>query len=172
MPSKKAPAKAAAKKPSKPAAAKEADLTPVDAQLAQYSDEDRVKIDALREAGIELTLNETSEELDDKLAAIEDDDDTGEAEEAELPRSIAPRFENRVVENKPRRLAIHFVYTKDGKSALYNEHGKRISPVYRPEDTLPDSTTNALKSIAKAAAKNNAIRRNSMLPEDFLPGAA
>lgn len=172
--------KAAAKKPVAAKAAKapvERDLTPVEANMAQYSAEELVKIDTLKDRGVELTGTESGEELDRLLEAT-DESEAGEeeAEDADLPRKVAPRFEVLEMEGKKVRLGIHFVYSANGKSALYNEFGVRISPVYGQGDVLAGSEasgspTAALGAIARMAARNNAERRRTHRAVDLSPQA-
>lgn len=146
-----------------------------DAQLAKYSAEDLAKIAELKDKGVVLTLEESSEELDAKLAAHEDTGDSGVAkEDSELPSQLPPRYQAVVIDGKPRRFAVHFVHSVNGKGALYNEFGTRISPVFGSDDVLPgsegSSPTNAMRSISKAAVKNNAMRRQTMTTADYLAG--
>ena len=163
--------KTAAKKPEAEEVKDDA-LPAVDAKVAQYEPEDLEKVNQLREAGIELNGTETSEDLDALIKSLEETDGAEPDEEDEdLPNRTNPRYETTQVEGKQRRFGVHFVLEKNGKRALYNENGVRISPVYEKGEVLAGSTdTDAWRSLARSAAKNNAERRRNMRPEDYLPG--
>lgn len=169
----KATAKKSAAKKTVAAAKPKTEEVAIDGRFAHFSEEDQAKVKELLEAGVALTGEETTEDLDAHLAALEEDNGSDAKpvkEDKDCPNKMTPRYQPAVIEGKQRRFPIHFVHTANGKSALYNEFGVRISPVYGPEDVLAGSTdTNAVRSINRAAAKNNAERRKSMLPGDYLP---
>lgn len=166
--------KAAKAKADKADAQDPAALAAVDHDVAKYSKADQKKIAQLKDKGVTLDGTETSEDLDAHLEALEESASGAPAkEDPDLPNMIQPRYQNVKIHNKDRRFPIHFVHSVGEKAALYNEKGQRISPVYKRGDVLAGSTsTDAVRSINRAAARNNAVRRNSMLPDDYLPPAA
>lgn len=170
--SKKEDAKKPATSTKKLAKAKEAEITAEDARFADMSEEDKAKVGTLLEAGVDLTGKESSEELDAKLAALEAGDvSEADEEDEDLPDEMPARFETVQIDNKPHRFFVHFLARAGKKCALYNEHGKRISPVVNADDIVEGSTPEMKwgSRLAKNAAQNNARRRSSMVPGDYAP---
>ncbi len=148
------------------------------APATKYSKKDQRKIAELTDAGTELTGNETPEQLDTLIAAMEIEG-RGEHPEAEVvpgvPNNLPIRTEPIVLANKHYNFAVFFMAAVKGGQALYNYEGKRVSPAYGPEDILPGSEgsnpVKALQYTVKACARFNAIRRKSVLPGDAELGA-
>lgn len=163
--------KVAKKKVAAPAVEETEELAPVNAKHVDLTKEDKKKASQLKAMGVELDGSEDSDRLDallDAHAPTEPED--ADEEDEDCPDKVAPRFEIVKVDNRDRKFPIHFVFMNNGKSALYNERGQRISPVYGNEDMANDgSNKKGIAAIAKAAADNNAKRRAAMRPSDFMP---
>lgn len=168
-------------------AEKEAAAAAADESKVTYSKADKKNIKALKEAGVELTGEETGAELDALIAEHDLGSDEAEPEEIEgVENSLPQKFEETMVDNKPRKYGIYFVapITKGphkGKHVLYNEKGVRVSPVMSadrvfgrdPEDprghdikTKEAGEVSEFAHIAKAAGAANSLRRARRLPND------
>lgn len=144
-----------------------------------YSVEDKKLIKKLKAAGVELTGEESSEELQtkDQAQSLEEKEDSGEAEEVEgIPNNLPIRTTPVKIGNADVKLAIFFVATvKGGKQALYDYEGRRVSPAFGAEDTIAGSVTTStpngtkgINHINRACAKFNAQRmKNVLSPRDL-----
>ncbi|OLS16000.1 MAG: hypothetical protein RBG13Loki_0378 [Promethearchaeota archaeon CR_4] len=136
-----------------------------------YTKEEKAVIKKLTGYGIELTGEESGEELNTALEAyeLENGDDVGEAEVVDgVPNKLPVRTESILIAGKAQALPIFFVATvKGGKQALYDYEGRRVSPAYGATDRIDggDATSEfGTRHIAKAAAKFNAMRRRNIIP--------
>ena len=124
------------------------------------------KIRELESAGRELSGDETEEVIDTMHEALELEEGAGEVTEAEevdgVPNKLSPRFEPLRVGGKDVNFPVFFVAAVKGGTRLYNERGQAVSGVM--------STQKEQAYIAKAAARNNALRRSNRLPEEFAQG--
>lgn len=124
------------------------------------------KIRELEAAGRELSGDETEEVIDTMHEAMELEEGGEEATEAEeidgAPNHLTPRFEPLRVGGKDVNFPVFFVAAVKGGTRLYNERGQAVSGVMK--------TAKEQAYIAKAAARNNAIRRSNRLPEEFAQG--
>lgn len=135
----------------------------------KISKEDKAAIARLKEAGQELTGEETSAELETMVAALDaegGDGSTGEREVlAGVPDKLPVKYEILIVSGKETRFPVHFVAAvQGGRFALYNEFGVRISGAYGANDHIDPTDTSSQKAVMainKMAATNNALRRKS-----------
>ncbi len=131
----------------------------VNSKGVKYSKADQKKIKTLTDAGKPLLGDETSEQLDTLMAALEAgerDEDAGERVEAEgVPDKLPVRTELLKIGNKEVNFPIHFVAPVRGGYAIYNETGVRI-------DFNED-----LSSLSRKVSRVNALRRAGRLPNEF-----
>lgn len=136
----------------------------------EYTKADKLAIKALKAAGVELTGEESSDELQTLVGQqeIEGAEAATEAEEVDgVPNKLPIRTETLLINGKPHELPIFFVATvKGGKQALYDYQGKRVSPAYGATDRYQgdDSSILGTQHINKAAAMFNAMRRRNIIP--------
>lgn len=94
------------------------------------------------------------EKVEGEEDEVKEEDEAAKTNELPgVPNKLPPRFEG---EGKG-RLGIFFVAEVEGGNALYNENGIRVSQVC----TGPEAAY-----LAKAATRNNAIRRANRTPQD------
>lgn len=138
--------------------------------MATYSKEDKAMIKKLKAAEIDLTGEESSDEiktLSDQLDLNSIEPGTEQEEIDGVPNILPIRTEEIEVGGKVHQLPVFFVATvKGGKMALYSYTGQRTSPAYGPEDPYDASplSPRGVQYIAKAAAKFNAMRRKNIIP--------
>lgn len=136
----------------------------------EYTKKDKANIKLLKAAGVELTGEESSDELLTLVGQqeIEGAETPTEAEEVDgVPNQLPVRTEGIVINGKPHQLPIFFVATvKGGKQALYDYQGKRVSPAYGATDRYQgdDSSILGTQHINKAAAVFNSMRRRNIIP--------
>ncbi len=141
-----------------------------------YTKEDKANIKVLKDAGVELTGDESSEELATLATAHEMEDrpeDTVAEEVDGIPNQLPPKTEEIEIHGKKMNMPMYVVTAvKGGKFALYAPTGQRVSPAYGDDDILPGSEgsnpTKALQYIRKAAAKFNIMRRKNIIPGEAL----
>lgn len=129
------------------------------------SPERRALIAKLDYYNVQITGSETDAELAVLLdsAEIEQKPEVSEQEEIEgVYNQLSPKSVQMTFNGKTVRVPLFFVAKSGGKSALYNENGKRISPAYGPEDRVDpndDSSQLGTRAIAKAEAQFNVFAR-------------
>lgn len=137
---------------------------------SEYTKEDKAAIKTLKAAGVELTGEESSDELKTLVGQqeIENAEAVTEAEEVDgVPNKLPVRTETILINGKPHELPIFFVATvKGGKQALYDYQGKRVSPAYGAGDKYQGDESSILgtQHINKTAAVFNAMRRRNIIP--------
>lgn len=153
-----------------------------DAYVKALSKAGKKNLAMLEKADVELTGAETEAELEELVAA--NGLGAGDSEEEVIdgvPNNLPQQFESAMVNNKEVRYPMYFIAAVEGGTALYNEKGRRVSPVMsaakvfgRPAD---DARGHDIKTkevgevsehahIAKACASSNALRRARRLPND------
>lgn len=137
----------------------------------EYTKEDKAIIKTLKAAKVELTGEESPDEIKTMLGQYEIDgaEEATEAEEVDgVPNKLPIRTEGIVINGKEHSLPVFFVATvKGGKQALYDYQGKRVSPAYGATDTIDADDSKAelgTRYVNKAAAKFNAMRRRNIIP--------
>lgn len=143
-----------------------------------YTKEDKLKIKQLKDAGVELSGEESPEELNTLIFELDAKDSEGEdsiAEEIEgIPNKLPPVTEEIEVHGKKLKMPIYAVTAvKGGKFAMYSPTGQRVSPAYGVDDILPGSEkdvnpTKGLTYIRKACAKFNIMRRKNLIPGEAI----
>lgn len=142
---------------------------------ADYTRGQKLMIEEIKLLGGYLNGGETPEELEIKLEAlsVEENHEISEQEVIPgVPNQLRPRFEKRKLGKADVNFAVHFVAAcEDGRFALYNETGKRISPPYSAKQPVDNSgavgVVDGTRAIAKMAADNNARRFKTLIPGDL-----
>lgn len=144
----------------------------------KYSKADQRKVKELTDAGVTLEGTESPDELDTLIAALPAegaDEHAAEQIIPGVPNKLPIKHEVIVLANKKYNFPIFYMAVVKGGQAMYDYHGRRVSPVYGPDDVLAgsegSSPTKALNYTIKACAKFNAQRRKSVLPGDAELGA-
>jgi len=137
-----------------------------------YTKEDKARIKRLKDKGVELSGEESPEELE-TLSIVEDQEEIEEAPEQEevegIPNKMPPRTETIEVGGKKVELPIYFVAAvKGGKQRMYSPTGAAASPAYGVGDFIAGSEgsnpTDGIKYITKACARMNIILRKNIIP--------
>ena len=137
-----------------------------------YTKKDKEIIKKLTDAGVELSGEETSDDLKTLLKDNLDEEEETEQEVIPgVPNKIAPVFEPLPAGSKEKPFALHHVMAVKGGFAMYNHLGQRISPLLVPGTPLagtPDGEkgTDEVAYHRKAAANMNAQRKARRLPND------
>jgi hypothetical protein len=135
------------------------------AALKNYTKPIQRKIKAMLDEGIALTGEESEGEIETRYADFEQNDVEEATEQEEItgvPNKLPVKTEPMKIQGKDIAFPIHHVAAVKGGFALYNERGQRISGVCVEKEQV--------QYINKAAARNNALRRASRLPEEMVNG--
>ena len=154
----------------KKGAAKKATVTKPE-KKAKAKEEEEEEEEKNLGAGLEEEEEEEEDEADEEVDEEEGEDEDGDGE----VDSLSPRVQEVDINGKKAYFPLCFianVVDKKGKLlkiAGFNEKGQRVTPWVAPDEAaagkgdLPPA-----KKIAKDIARMNALRRQKMLPDDYL----